>query len=179
MKRVAKSTLLLLSGAALGAAGYHLAAKDVASSYAGLETREIKALSAGDVEGLKKGLGLGYALAAELNGYPGPRHVLELSKELKLTPEQKAKTEGLFAEMQLRASELGRALISAEKEIDLQFARTAMSQPSLDSLTAKAAEIDGKLRATHLRYHLAMMDVLDPRQIENYKSLRGYAHAGH
>jgi Spy/CpxP family protein refolding chaperone len=99
---------------------------------------------------------------------------------LKLSPEQKAKTESLFAEMQTSASGLGRELVSAEKEIDQLFARSEMNNSVLDTLTAKAAEIDGKLRATHLRYHLAMMDVLDPKQIEGYKSLRGYhGHTGH
>jgi Spy/CpxP family protein refolding chaperone len=180
MKRAAGAIALVLSGVVLGAAAYHFAARHGASQYAGLETREIKALSQSDVEGLKQGLGLGYALAAELNGYPGPRHVLELASELKLSPEQKAKTESLFAEMQTSASGLGRELVSAEKEIDQLFARSEMNNSVLDTLTAKAAEIDGKLRATHLRYHLAMMDVLDPKQIEGYKSLRGYHdHTGH
>ena len=36
---------------------------------------------------LERGEGFGMALAADRNGYPGPRHVLELKAELKLTPE--------------------------------------------------------------------------------------------
>ena len=30
---------------------------------------------------------MGLALAAELNGYPGPLHVIELADSLRLTPE--------------------------------------------------------------------------------------------
>ena len=37
-----------------------------------------------------------------------------------------------------------------------------------------AAELRGRLRATHLRYHLEMMDVLSPEQIERYNTLCGY-----
>jgi hypothetical protein len=46
--------------------------------YAGMQARAIKALSAEQIADLKAGRGLSLALAAELNGYPGPRHVLEL-----------------------------------------------------------------------------------------------------
>jgi hypothetical protein len=37
---------------------------------------------------LLKGEGMGMAKAAELNGYPGPTHVLTLAKELALTESQ-------------------------------------------------------------------------------------------
>src|SRR4051812_36526408 len=46
--------------------------------YAGLEQRPIKALSQQQADDLRTGRGMGLALAAELNGYPGPSHVLEL-----------------------------------------------------------------------------------------------------
>jgi hypothetical protein len=42
------------------------------SPYAGMQTRPIKALSAEQVADLKAGRGMGLAMAAELNGYPGP-----------------------------------------------------------------------------------------------------------
>lgn len=45
---------------------------------------------------------MGLAKAAELNGYPGPLHVLELAVDLSLTAEQKAATETLFKSMQVR-----------------------------------------------------------------------------
>lgn len=46
------------------------------SHYAGLESRDIKALSADDIAGLRAGASICMALPAELNGYPGPMHVL-------------------------------------------------------------------------------------------------------
>ena len=49
------------------------------SPYTGLEERDIKALSAEQVAGYLAGDGMGFALPAELNHYPGPKHVLDLS----------------------------------------------------------------------------------------------------
>ena len=54
------------------------------SPYAGQEARDIKALSLEEIADLAAGRGMGLALAAELNGYPGPRHVLDLAPELGL-----------------------------------------------------------------------------------------------
>ena len=45
--------------------------------YAGQQVRTIKALSDDDIAALRKGEGMGMARAAELNGYPGPKHVLD------------------------------------------------------------------------------------------------------
>jgi hypothetical protein len=71
-----------------------------ASPYADEQDRDIKALSQQDVEGYLAGQGMGFAKAAELNGYAGPKHVLELASELSLTSEQRTHTEQLFASMQ-------------------------------------------------------------------------------
>jgi hypothetical protein len=66
------------------------------SPYASQESREIKSLSPQEASDLLAGKGMGFAKAAELNGYPGPAHVLELAAQLQLTPEQKTRTETLF-----------------------------------------------------------------------------------
>src|SRR5262245_1477224 len=65
------------------------------SPYAGLDSRDIKALSAEQLADLKAGRGMGLALAAELNGYPGPLHVLELADRLQLSPEQTRRVDSL------------------------------------------------------------------------------------
>ena len=57
------------------------------SKYVGQEKREIKSLSESDIEELKNGGGWGLAKAAELNGVPGPVHLLEMKKEIGLNPE--------------------------------------------------------------------------------------------
>jgi hypothetical protein len=43
-------------------------------TYAGQQTRAIKALSSQEEQDLRLGRGMGLAKAAELNGYPGPMH---------------------------------------------------------------------------------------------------------
>src|SRR5262249_11854614 len=90
--------------------------------YAGLQERGIKALSDQQVADLRAGRGMGLALAAELNGYPGPAHVLELGDRLDLSVEQRAKVEQLFAAMKAEAVPLGETLISQEAALDRDFA---------------------------------------------------------
>ena len=56
-----------------------------ANPYAGQQARSIKALSPENIDELRTGAGMGLAKPAELNGYPGPLHVLALAQELRLT----------------------------------------------------------------------------------------------
>ena len=62
-------------------------AQTSASPYVGQETGDIKALSSEDVDAYLSGKGMGLAKAAELNGYAGPSHVLEIASQLDLTRE--------------------------------------------------------------------------------------------
>jgi len=142
--------------------------------YAGMQAREIKALSEQQIADLRAGKGMQLALPAELNGYPGPAHVLELADALKLTAEQKATTQTLFNEMQDEAKALGAELVSAERELDVLFRERTATPQSLSDATSKAAAAQGRLRAAHLRYHLAMVEVLTTEQVETYNRLRGY-----
>src|SRR6202165_2300257 len=75
--------------------------------YAGMQTRPIKALSEQQVADLGAGRGMGLALAAELNGYPGPSHVLELADRLELSADQRASVQRLFDAMKAEAVPLG------------------------------------------------------------------------
>ena len=154
------------------------------SPYAGQEEREIKALSEADVRGLLAGSGMpfgGMAKAAELNGYPGPRHVLDLDEagKLALTPEQYRKTRELYEKMRAEAIPLGKQLLEVEKEIDRAFARRTITESFLRRKVAESAELYGKLRFVHLKYHLAMTRLLTPQQIQQYNELRGYHHHRH
>src|SRR4051794_9522827 len=79
--------------------------------YAGLQSRSVKALSEQQVADLRAGRGMSMALPAELNGYPGPLHVIELADKLALTPEQAARVRSLYDEMKGEAVRLGERLI--------------------------------------------------------------------
>ncbi len=145
--------------------------------YAGLDEREIKALSAEQIAAYEAGEGMGFALAAELNGYPGPKHVLELRQGLQLTPMQTERTTAVFEEMRTRATELGREIVGVERELDGLFASGGISEESLTERVGQSARLQGRLRAVHLSAHLQMMEILTADQIARYASLRGY-HGG-
>ena len=142
--------------------------------FAGWQGRTIKALSAEQIEDLINGRGMGMALPAELNGYPGPRHVLELARDLHLTPDQLARTQDLYQDMEAKAIALGEQIVAHEASLDQLFASGAASEPALQEMTAALGRLTGELRAHHLGYHLAMRDLLDPHQVEMYQRLRGY-----
>lgn len=142
--------------------------------YVGLDKREIKALSAEDIAGLKAGRGMSLALAAELNGYPGPLHVLELAEKLQLTSTQIDRTEAAMARMRSEAQALGQELIEAERQLDMRFQHRHIDPASLASATAKIGELQGRLRQAHLVAHLEMVEILTPEQITAYNAARGY-----
>jgi Spy/CpxP family protein refolding chaperone len=154
------------------------------SPYVGFETRDVKTLSTERQEGLKRGAGLGYALAAELNGYPGPMHVLELADQLGLDADQKSRVQRAFEKMRKEAIAAGEALIAAEAHLDRLFVHKQVSYDRIDAQTAVAAGQEARLRAIHLKAHLEMAEILTPEQTESYNRLRGYVkvegdHRGH
>ncbi|WGR74776.1 MULTISPECIES: hypothetical protein [unclassified Bradyrhizobium] len=143
--------------------------------YAGMQLRQIKALSDQEIADLRAGRGMGLALAAEINGYPGPSHVLELADRLGLTSEQRGKVQEMFAAMRSEAIPLGSRLIDKEGELDQQFASGSVTPESLRAATAAISFIQGELRNAHLKYHLLTRAVLDKPQLDRYAELRGYA----
>lgn len=145
--------------------------------YAGMQSRPVKALSEQQVADLNAGRGMGMALAAELNGYPGPSHVLELADRLELTADQTAAVKRLFDSMKAESVPLGSRLLQQEAELDRQFASRTVTPQSLKSSTTAAAATQGELRETHLKYHLSTAALLTPAQMTKYAELRGYGAA--
>lgn len=143
--------------------------------YAGMQSRQIKALSDQQIGDLRAGRGMGLALAAELNGYPGPSHVLELADRLELSPEQRTKVQDMFAAMKSETTPIGDRLIEQESDLDKQFASRTITADSLGSATATISKTQGELRQAHLKYHLLTAAVLDQSQLAKYAELRGYA----
>ena len=150
------------------------AAAAAQSPYTGEITRAVKALSDQDIADYLNGKGMGYAKAAELNGYPGPAHVLELASDLRLTPEQRARTQQVFNSMQADAISLGRAVVHRERELDASFAEKAVTPKSLAAAVGDIASLQGRLRDIHLRAHLEQTAILTSEQVRKYGELRGY-----
>lgn len=169
MKLGIAALLLLLAGPV--AAQQH---RHDHAPYAGLQQRGIKALSEQQLADLRAGRGMGLALAAELNGYPGPMHVLELANRLQLTGGQKQRLQALYATMKAEAIVAGEKLIASERKLDQAFSTQKMTPARLVSLMAEIGERHGELRAVHLKYHLTTADLLSSEQRQQYSGLRGY-----
>jgi Spy/CpxP family protein refolding chaperone len=168
VKRFVASYLLFVATAVNGA-------ESQPSPYVGQEHRAIKSLSSAEIADLLAGKGMGLAKAAELNGYPGPKHVLELAPQLNLTPDQLASTKRLHHAMQTKASALGRSIIEREQKLDRMFADRTISETSLSSTLAEIGELQGQLRGAHLEAHLAQARILTDAQSAHYAKLRGYS----
>ena len=149
------------------------------SPYVAEQGRDIKALSADETASLLAGKGMGFAKAAELNGYPGPAHVLELAQGLQLTDKQRADTQSLFNAMQAKAMALGRELVDEERRLDRLFASKAADPASVGASLARIGELQAKVRASHLDAHLAQVRILTPEQTARYVELRGYSEHHH
>lgn len=137
------------------------------------QQRSVASLSQEEIAGLLEGSGMGMAQVAELNRYPGPRHVLDLAGALELTDGQKAKTEAVFRRMSERAVALGVEIVEREKALDAAFAGGEIDPEALEESVAAIAALRGRLRAAHLLAHLEMKEILTPKQIAAYEALRG------
>ncbi len=169
---------LVIVALALAALPRTAPAQHTHSPYAAHQDREIKALSEEEVDGLLSGEGMGFALAAELNGYPGPRHVIELAAVLELSGEQLGETRMIFAAMQERARALGRELVDLEAELDREFADARIDRAELSRMRERIGLVRAALREAHLAAHLEMADLLSDEQRMRYRELRGYKAPG-
>jgi Spy/CpxP family protein refolding chaperone len=149
-------------------------AEPPSTPYAGQQHRIIKALSEGEIAALLKGEGLGMAKAAELNGYPGPLHVLTLARELELSPMQRQQIRAVFDRMSAAAKPLGAELVAHERMLDQAFAKSEITPDRLAAETAAIGELTGRLRSMHLAAHLETRALLNPAQIALYQHPRGY-----
>lgn len=145
------------------------------SAYADQEPSGISSLSRRQLDDLLQGAGMGLARPAELNQYPGPKHVIELAAELELSDEQRARVEAIRAAMLERARELGKQIVDRERHLDTRFAHRHIDEAALREATGEIARLYGELRFAHLKAHLETRAVLGAEQIELYDRLRGYS----
>jgi hypothetical protein len=118
---------------------------------------------------------MGLALAAELNGYPGPLHVLDLADRLGLSSDQRRQLQRLYDAMKTEAIATGEQLIHAETALDRAFKDRTITADRLADLSAAIGQHQGALRAVHLKYHLTTADLLTADQSRRYAELRGYS----
>ncbi|NNE98316.1 MAG: hypothetical protein HKN25_04765 [Pyrinomonadaceae bacterium] len=165
-------SIVIVVGSVISSAIYSTAQQR--SEYAGQEKREIKSLSNSDLEELRAGKGWGLAKAAELNGYPGPVHLIEMKDKLGLSRQQLLKIEELYSGMKKEAVPLGLKLIELEKNLDSGFANKTINKERLDELLKEIGQVTADLRSAHLSVHLKTPDILSQKQISTYNRLSGY-----
>ncbi len=171
----AKVTVQVLVLMLIAAFSFSAADHSHKSKYAGEEKREIKSLSETDIEELQNGKGWGLAKAAELNGVPGPVHLLEMKEEIELSAEQTRAIENIYMKMKQEAVPLGLKLIELERELNNHFANRTITNELLRQIVQKIAQVHGQLRYVHLSTHLKTPDILRSEQITLYNRLRGYS----
>lgn len=165
MKKSAFAFALLLAGAAH--AQHH-------SPYSGQHDRAIKALSDDESKQYLAGAGMGYARAAELNGFPGPMHVLELADQLGLSAAQREATQRLMEKHKAEARAIGAKRVASEKALDDLFRSRAVDQAQLAEAVLASSRIEGEYRLSHLDTHRQMRALLTDQQVALYSKLRGY-----
>lgn len=142
--------------------------------YVTAEADTIYGLSQREAQALRAGRGMGLARSAEMNGYPGPTHVLDLADELALTPEQQQLAREVRERVATEAPELGRQIVAKELELDRLFRSGSADLVRIDRLTQEIGRLRGELRAIHLQAHLVMQRALAVEQIRSYMNARGH-----
>lgn len=146
--------------------------------YAGQQNRQIKALSEQEVDDYLNGRGMGTSKAAELNHYPGPRHVLDHAHKLGLSAEQAAQTQAAHDAMAEVARRIGTQIVAKEAELEELYASAQADMENTKRLVHEIAGLQAEFRLTHLNAHLSMRRILTPQQISAYDRLRGYVGGG-
>ena len=126
------------------------AAASSAASMAGYSAAERAA-------GLREGRGMGLAMPAESNGYPGPRHVLEVADQLGLSAEQRARTQSLFDAMRGDAQRLElRNVRAAGERILLYFELKADAATGTFAVEGRLQDIAAELGLTREAFYRAL-----------------------
>ncbi len=135
-------------------------------------TEPLKSLPPERAEAYLQGGGMGQARVAELSGFPGPRHVLDLADTLALSPTQTDLARALMAATLSQAVALGRAIVDEERELERLFAADSIDDEALEARVREIGQMNAELRLVHLRAHVAMRAALTPEQAARYAALR-------
>lgn len=162
---------------ALTVAAPAVAQDRLTSPYREQRAGEIRGLTPEEIADFRQARGMGLARAAELNGYPGPRHVLDAEREgqLHLSPDQVRTVTRLFGAMVTDAKRVGELILGEERDLEQEFRAGTIGEADLRARLARIAALQGELRVIHLKTHLETRAALADHQIRRYNELRGYA----
>ena len=146
------------------------------SPHAHARSAEVSGLTADDVRALQNGEGMGLARAADLNHFPGPKHLLDLGAELNLNPGQIKRIRAIHGRMKAQAIAKGEDILEAEAHLAGLFASGRPSAAQVKRITEQIGIMRGQLRAIHLIAHIDSTRELTAAQIEGYDRLRAHPH---
>lgn len=157
-------------------AGHTSGTSTAASPYAAGydEAASIRALTPEEIGQIERGEGAGFALPAELNGVPGPSHVLAMADRLNLSPDQQTRIQAIATEMRAAVIPVGQRYLAAQQALEASFRAGTLSEADLADRVTEVAGREGELAFAHLLAHLQTATILTPEQITEYNRLRGY-----
>ena len=140
----------------------HAASADMKQHHACLEEEHTS---------IERGDGFEMAMPADHAGYPGPRHVLDMAADLKLTAEQRTAMQAIFDRMHEKATARGKELFESEARLEQMF-RDGRPEADLREQSFRVDSIHAELRWIHLSAHLAAQKILTVEQIARYTQIR-------
>jgi hypothetical protein len=120
---------------------------------------------------------MGFAKAAELNGYPGPR-TCSSSRRSSTSRRSNAPIRRRFSTRCRRRLRRWGASWSRPSARSIAVRVEVRDGGSLAAALARIGELQAKVRGAHLEAHLAQARILTPGQTARYVELRGYG-SGH
>jgi Spy/CpxP family protein refolding chaperone len=133
----------------------------------------LSGISESEKEALLTGSGLGAGMIAMMNGYPGPKHVLEMGDELELSAEQREEIGTIFAERKASFVKMGQELVEKDEELTAMFESGSVDTEEVEKKAREIGDLQGKLRAGHLNAHVLTWEALTPAQREKLASMQG------
>jgi Spy/CpxP family protein refolding chaperone len=95
-------------------------------------------------------------------------------KSIHSTTPQQTQIQALFDDMLPQAIVLGEQILNEEADLELAFREETIDEESLCDALGSIESLKAGLRFVHLRTHLVTLEILTPRQVQLYSSLRGY-----
>lgn len=121
---------------------------------------------------ISMGHGFGMAFAADQQGYPGPRHILELREHLTLTPAQEVRVQALMTAIYAESQPRSARLLDAEAKLRRVFASGQADEAAVRAAVTEVEHARTELRLVHLMTHLRTREVLTEEQRRLYHEAR-------
>jgi hypothetical protein len=102
--------------------------------YAGQQNNSVRGLTEAEIANLREARGMGLARPADINGYPGPVHVIELSDALSLTTEQRDTVAMLYQQMRAEAIPIGEQILAQYGALESSFHERTVTVDALARL---------------------------------------------